>query len=778
MADNSIATAYVRLLPDATGIVSSLEGDLTKAGRTAGKSAAKSIGDSVAGAGKALAPLSAAAALVAGGAVKVSTEFDAQMSRVRAISGATGEEYQTLRDLALEMGGSTKFSVTEVAEALEYMGMAGWKTEQMVSGLPGVLNLAAASGEDLGTTSDIVTDALTAFGLASEDAESFADILAAAATNSNTNVSLMGTTFKYVAPLIGQTFKNAAGGAAQATRDAAIGIGLMANAGIKGGQAGTSFRNVIQRMIKPTEESAGAMKALGLNITDADGNTKSLRQVMTEMRAAFGDVKLDMTAYNNAVGELNRQLEAGEISEEEYQEALDKTAGTTLKSADATKGMLAAQLAGAYGLSGLLAIVSADDEEFNKLASAIDGASDSMVMIADGSVKPLSQALTDGDEILKEYSGTAEAMAAVMQNNLQGQLTELGSKLQLLAVSLIDTILPTLRQFIDWLQKGVDWLNGMDEGTKKMLITAAGVTAIAAPILGTVGKLISGVSGLCSVIGGIPLFARNASMALTGIKGVVSGLFSLIAAHPIIAVITAIVGAVIYLWNNCEWFRDAVKAAWEAIKGFFVGAWERIKAAWNGAGDFFRGIWEKITNAFGSVRDWFKSKFEAARDAIFAVFSIDWGQIGRNILEGIGNAITGGASWLWDKAKGLADGFVSTFKNILGIASPSKVFYGIGDYMMQGLTNGIADNSNDALTAMTSTANEITRQAGAISAPSIGAGRSGSNSSVYDLLAEYLPQLANMVVMLDPDTTAGRLTSPINQNLGEVSYYQEREAFG
>ena len=342
MANNSIATAYVRLLPDATGIVETLEGDLSKAGRAAGKSAAKSIGDSVAGAGKALAPLSAAAAMVAGGAIKVSTDFDAQMSRVQAISGATGEEFQTLRNLALEMGGSTKFSVTEAAEALEYMGMAGWKTEQMVSGLPGILSLAAASGEDLGTTSDIVTDALTAFGLTAENSAEFADILAAAATNSNTNVSFMGTTFKYVAPLIGQTFKNAAGGAAQATRDAAIGIGLMANAGIKGGQAGTSFKNIIQRMIKPTKESAEAMQDLGLNITDADGNTKSLRQVMTEMRTAFGDVKLDMTAYNDAVGELNRQLETGEISEEEYQKELDKTSLATLKSAAATKGMLAA----------------------------------------------------------------------------------------------------------------------------------------------------------------------------------------------------------------------------------------------------------------------------------------------------------------------------------------------------------------------------------------------------------------------------------------------------
>ena len=135
--------------------------------------------------------------------VEVGKAFDSSMSKVAAVSGATGDELQTLRDKAKEMGSSTVFSASEAADAMNYMAMAGWKTEDMIDGLEGVLNLAAASGEDLATTSDIVTDALTAFGLTAEDSGHFADVMAAASSNANTNVSMMGETFKYVAPVCG-----------------------------------------------------------------------------------------------------------------------------------------------------------------------------------------------------------------------------------------------------------------------------------------------------------------------------------------------------------------------------------------------------------------------------------------------------------------------------------------------------------------------------------------------------------------------------------------------
>lgn len=200
---------------------------------TAGESL-KSAGDKVSSAGEKLLPASAAVTALGVAAVKTASDFDSSMSQVAAVSDATGEDFDKLRAKAREMGAKTKFSASEAADAMNYMAMAGWKTSDMLDGIEGIMNLAAASGEDLATTSDIVTDALTAFGLTAKDSGHFADILAAASSNANTNVSMMGETFKYCAPIAG-----ALGFSAEDTSEA---IGLMANAGIKSSQASTSLR--------------------------------------------------------------------------------------------------------------------------------------------------------------------------------------------------------------------------------------------------------------------------------------------------------------------------------------------------------------------------------------------------------------------------------------------------------------------------------------------------------------------------------------------------------
>ncbi len=204
----------------------------------------------------AIGAVSAALTTAGGYAIKVGSDFEAGMSQVAAISGATGEELDALTEKAKEMGAKTKFSATESAEAFNYMAMAGWKTEDMLNGIEGIMDLAAASGEDLAMVSDIVTDALTAFGMEAKDSGHFADVLAAAASNSNTNVGKMGYTFKYVAPI--------AGAMKYSIEDTAVAIGLMANAGIKGEQAGTSLRGMLTRLVKPTDAVAGAMEELGI----------------------------------------------------------------------------------------------------------------------------------------------------------------------------------------------------------------------------------------------------------------------------------------------------------------------------------------------------------------------------------------------------------------------------------------------------------------------------------------------------------------------------------
>ena len=256
--------------------------------------------------------------------VKTYMDFEAQMKKVQAISGASGADFEALTAKAKEMGAATQFSATESAQALEYMAMAGWKTDDMLGGISGIMDLAAASGEDLGRVSDIVTDALTAFGLQASDSAHFADVLAQASSNSNTNVSMMGMTFKYVAPI--------AGALKYSIEDVGTAVGLMANAGIKGEQAGTSLRAIMTRLVDPPKEAGTAMDRLGISVENADGTMKPFRQTMKELRSTF--------------------------------------AGLT----DAEKAEMASSIAGQEAMSGFLAIVNASEADFDKLTASIDNA--------------------------------------------------------------------------------------------------------------------------------------------------------------------------------------------------------------------------------------------------------------------------------------------------------------------------------------------------------------------------------------------------------------------
>ena len=340
--------------------------------------------------GAILAGTATAIGAIGAASVKVGSDFEASMSKVAAISGATGDDLKALTDKAKEMGATTKFSASESADALQYMAMAGWKTEDMLNGLEGIMNLAAASGEDLATTSDIVTDALTAFGLSAEDSTHFADVLAQASSNANTNVGMMGETFKYVAPV--------AGALGYTAEDTALAIGLMANSGIKASQAGTSLRSIMSRMAKPTKEVQGAMDKLGVSLTDSNGNMKSLNEVMGDLRNGFAGLS---------------EAEAAEM---------------------------AAALGGQEAMSGLLAIVNASDDDFDKLSDAI-------------------------------YScdGAAKRMADTMNDNLQGQITILKSGLEGLGISLYENMEAPLKEVVKEAQNMVQQLQdafnngGLDE---------------------------------------------------------------------------------------------------------------------------------------------------------------------------------------------------------------------------------------------------------------------------------------------------------------------------
>lgn len=390
--------------------------------------------------------------------VATGMEYESAISNVAAISGAMSEEVELLQAKAEEMGATTKFTAAESAEAMGYMAMAGWKVNDMVSGLDGIMDLSAASGESLASVSDIVTDALTAFGLQASDSAHFADVLAAASSNANTNVSMMGETFKYAAPLAG-TLK-------YSIEDMALATGLMANSGIKASQAGTTLNAALSRMAKPTKEMKGYMQELGLvtmQTFDQSADPKAIEKAMSvvenkALSAENAQIKLNqaiekfgensaqaLTATNNLTKAQNSLEEAQEAltdlqngetvsiidknllltDEEGNLKSLRETIDT-LKEAfsglsEVRQAEAASALFGKNSMAGMLSIVNARAEDYNKLAEAIDNA-----------------------------DGAAQGMASTMLDNLQGDKTLLDSAVDGMKIAISKELNPALRDIVQY----------------------------------------------------------------------------------------------------------------------------------------------------------------------------------------------------------------------------------------------------------------------------------------------------------------------------------------
>lgn len=442
--DVGSAIGYLDL--DISGFLSGLETALSQT--EASKNKIEALGTRVSGVGDKLESVGSSLTkrvtvpIVGLGTAAVNTtaNFESAMSKVSAISGATGTDLEDLSDKAKEMGANTKFSASEAAEAFQYMAMAGWKTEDMLSGIEGVLNLAAASGEDLATTSDIVTDALTAFGLTAADTAKFSNVLAAASSNANTNVSMMGETFKYAAPI--------AGALGYSIEDTAEAIGLMANSGIKGSQAGTTLRTIMTKLSGEIEICGEQLGEFTVQTTNSDGSMRDFNDILADCRTAFS-----------------------QLSESEQASA-------------------ASSLVGQEAMSGFLALMNAAPQDIEKLRGAIDSANDGM--------------------------GAAAEMAEIMQDNLTGQLTILKSTLEGLAISFGELMLPVIKNVVSGLQDLLTWINNLDEGQKKTIITIATIVAVVGPVLLVLGKLVSGVGSVITVIGkASTLFSGFSSAAST-----------------------------------------------------------------------------------------------------------------------------------------------------------------------------------------------------------------------------------------------------------------------
>lgn len=597
----------------------------------------------------------------AGGyAIKVGSDFEAGMSNVAAISGATGEDLERLSDLAKEMGATTKFSATEAAEGYQYMAMAGWKTEDMLNGLPGIMNLAAASGEDLGTVSDIVTDALTAMGLAADDSAHFADVLAAASSNSNTNVSMMGETFKYAAPLAGALGYN--------IEDLAQAIGLMANSGIKSTQAGTSLRSILTRLADPPKDCAAAMEQYGISMTNSDGTMKSLMEVMENMRDSLGG-----------------------LSEQEQASA-------------------ASAIGGQEAMSGLLAIVNASESDFDKLASAIDNADGAAQSMADTAQDNLQGKLTILKSALEgvgisAYEKFEEPLKkavdvvteAVSNFDLDAFLQKVSDVLEKLkdAAPVIATITGALTGLYGAL-KTADKLKNFGEMMAAISKAGGLIASIGGPIAIVAAAIAALIAGFATLYATNENFRNGVNAAWDAISSKIQEVVVFV--QPYVQAAMQVIGQVVTqvitdLTPVIQSIGEAFSAAWSLVQtvwawasaffqaifqaiiviftpfapiisGFFQGAWIIIQSIWNVAVSFFQTVFNLITGVFSTIDAVLSGDFQGAWESIQGIFEgvFDFfSTVGQNVVEGI----KGGIAAVWDGlvsfVQGLWDGIKSIF---------------------------------------------------------------------------------------------------------------------
>lgn len=469
----------------------------------------QAISETKAQLGGLIGTVTAVGAAIYAGPVKKAAEFQEQMSTVKSIAGTVENEampgiIQKAKEMGLayqqganstetamnilaakakQMGATTAFTAAEAGEAMEYMAMAGWKTEDMLGGIEGIMNLAAASGEELASVSDIVTDALTAFGLSASDAGHFSDVLAQASSNANTNVSMMGSTFQKVAPV--------AGALGYSVEDMSLGIGLMANASIKAEVAGTSLKTALANMAKPTKQQAAYMDKYGISLTKSDGTMKSFGEVVENLRGSLGG-----------------------LSEQEQIAA-------------------ATAIFGKESFAGMLAIVNASEQDYNKLTEAV-----------------------------YNCEGAAKKMAETKLDNLNGSITLAKSAFDALQVELGELLLPTLTEGV---KKFTDIINVVTTFVRE---NPGAVKAIAKIVAGLVGLKAGGLIaklGFLQVKGGILSIQKAFTMIkglgitkyLSSMGGGFGGILTKIL--PLVGVIAAVGGAIYYVTTHLEQVRGFIQ---------------------------------------------------------------------------------------------------------------------------------------------------------------------------------------------------------------------------
>lgn len=604
--DVGSAVGYLDL--DISGFLSGLQSAQSQA-NTASKNIATTIGNNLQSAGKSMT--SAGSTLtktvttpVLGlgmAAVKVTADFESAMSKVSAISGATGGDLDALNKKAQEMGTKTKFSATESAEAFTYMAMAGWKTEDMLSGIDGIMSLAAADGLDLATTSDIVTDALTAFGLSASDSGHFADVLAKASSNANTNVSMLGESFKYAAPV--------AGALGYSAEDTAIALGLMASAGIKGSQGGTALRGSLTRLIKPTDDAAALMEQYGLSMTNADGSMKSLGEVMNMLR--------------------------------------DKLGGLT----EAEQAQVAAQIFGQEAMSGMLAIINAFDSDYAKLTDAIYDADGAAQQMADTMLDNLSGQLT----LLKP---ALEGLAIQFGEILTPYIKQFVTWLQNLTQKLQELIPEQKEQIVKWAAIAAA-IGPVLMVLGKLTSSVGSIITTFGKIPGALAKAKSAFTAVSAAIGGI----SAPVVAVVAVIGVLIAAFANLwkTNEEFRNKMTAIWDGI---KSKFESFAQGIVDRLNALGFDFENFGEVVKAIWDGfcslLAPIFEGVFNQVSVILGSVLDALTGIF----DVFIGIFTGNWDQAWQGVKEIFGAVwdLIKGTFESWTIAfKGIADTVLGWF---------------------------------------------------------------------------------------------------------------------
>lgn len=590
-----------------------------------------------------LSALMATAVQVGKEIISTGMAYEKAMSEVKAISGATADELEKLSTQALKSAKTTIFTSSEVASAYKYMAMAGWDIEEMMAGLDGILNLAAASNLDLARTSDIVTDALTAFGYQASESAHFADVLARVATNANTNVDLMGESFKYVGAIAG-TMK-------YSIEDVGVALGLMANAGIKASQAGTSLRSIISRMAAPTDKVKAAMDELGITMTNSKGEAKSFEEVMKDLRKGFAGLS------------------------------------------ESQKTQYASTIAGKNAMTGLLAIINSSDEDFDKLTTAIDDSKDAAQDMADTMKDNLSGDVTELNSKLDVlYVNLYEKIEPV----LRGIVQFLGG-----VVDVITTVVDVLGGVV----------NAITQNEIAMTVIQGVIKGVSGIMTNFIG-VVSNVIGVVQSLSGVVDFAKGVFENFKGgFDGVVekvkegAGNIGTKFGEMKDNIGTAIGGA---LEKVKEWGVNMFETAKQVGGDFLIGIAtffaELPGKVWNFLVQTVNKVAEFAINLSKKAKEAAKGAFDAIVNTISQLPG-KMLEIGKNIVEGLWNGINGAVGWLKDKIWSFASSVVDTIKNALGIQSPSKVFRDeVGVYMAQGIGVGfdkemksVADDMKNSL---------------------------------------------------------------------------------